>query len=476
MNPELVLLSARIAGLVLLASVLAFGLAWWWQSLRLRTAVQHSEQDENRRVQVEHQAEEFKQQLAATEQQCVAALEQRDEAEREAVARRNESVRLSDQMARLHETTVPREELERLKEKLAERDQDLWQPRQPAVDAASPLQAEVESLRSERDALAGKVAEGSAVIERLEEEKLAAETAVQERDAARTELELAKGAAESLRAERDTLQLKTENLSAAIERMGEEGRAAEAALQARIDELSQPAVAPRTFTLTSPRLTAQPFLPPAAAEAPTADAAPGEGPMEFPPAPAREDMRDGLFRDAEIASLPPDQPSLEDVNEVVTRMALELDEKEQVLSAVTQELKQREDSLADLRGEEPDGSDKVKAAEKRLTEAQKRSDDAALECQRARRHLNAVRRSIEVLESHPLRADNLTLIKGVKTVINSQLHAYGIFTYRQIVQWNEEDLQAFSELLSFKQRIWRDKWQEQARQLHESRYGEKLPV
>ena len=60
-------------------------------------------------------------------------------------------------------------------------------------------------------------------------------------------------------------------------------------------------------------------------------------------------------------------------------------------------------------------------------------------------------------------------------VLNSQLHAYGIFTYRQIAAWDPEDMQAFSELLSFKQRISRDKWQEQARQLHEARHGERLP-
>ena len=94
---------------------------------------------------------------------------------------------------------------------------------------------------------------------------------------------------------------------------------------------------------------------------------------------------------------------------------------------------------------------------------------------RTRRHIRAVSRSLSIVNAPALRPDNLMLIKGVKTVLNSQLHAYGIFTYRQIAARDEDDMHAFSELLSFKQRISRDKWQDQARQLHEARYGERVP-
>lgn len=475
MNPELLLLSSRIAALVLVASLLAFGLAWWWQSLRRgSTAILSAEDAEKHRL-AELHAAELKHTLTATEQQCVAALEQRDEAEREAVARRNEVNRLTEQITSLHATMAPREELDRLKQLLAERDQELWQPRPAPTEGPNPLQAELDSLRAERDQLHQKVADLDALQTRLEaasqELGTAQQTLAQEQEAsARAQAE-----AQALRTEVEALNQKLAELTASLEKLTAEKAAAEAALQARLADLQPPAPT-RSFTLTSPRLTAQPFLPPAPA---VDDTLSTEVELEsdeqtYPLAPARADVRDGLFRDADISSLPPDQPSLEDVHDVLTRMALELDEKEQVLAAVTQELGQREQSLSDLRREEPDAHDKLKAAEKRAVEAQKRKSEAEEDCHRARRHLRAVRRSIEVLESHPIRADNLTLIKGVKNVINSQLHAYGIFTFRQIVQWDEEDLQAFSELLSFKQRIWRDKWQDQARHLHESRYGEHL--
>ena len=192
-------------------------------------------------------------------------------------------------------------------------------------------------------------------------------------------------------------------------------------------------------------------------------------------APARITLRDSLFRDSDITSLPPDQPSLDDARDMLRRMEQELDEKEQLLTALTQEQQQRQQSHDDLAREEPDAADKLKAARKRLTETQHRLTAATEDRDRTRRHIRAVSRSLELVNDPALRPDNLMLIKGVKTVLNSQLHAYGIFTYRQIAAWDEDDMHAFSELLSFKQRITRDKWQDQARQLHEARYGERLP-
>lgn len=67
--------------------------------------------------------------------------------------------------------------------------------------------------------------------------------------------------------------------------------------------------------------------------------------------------------------------------------------------------------------------------------------------------------------------DDLTQIKGIKKVINQQLNAYGIRTWRQIAQWDEDELRAFSEILAFKNRATREKWREQARALHEAAHG-----
>ncbi len=67
--------------------------------------------------------------------------------------------------------------------------------------------------------------------------------------------------------------------------------------------------------------------------------------------------------------------------------------------------------------------------------------------------------------------DDLTQIKGIKKAINEQLHAHGIRTWRQIALWDAEELRVFSELLAFKNRASREKWQEPARALHEAAHG-----
>ena len=67
--------------------------------------------------------------------------------------------------------------------------------------------------------------------------------------------------------------------------------------------------------------------------------------------------------------------------------------------------------------------------------------------------------------------DDLTRIKGIKNVISEKLRAHGIRTWRQIAQWNDEELSAFSEILAFKNRATREQWKEQARALHEAAHG-----
>jgi predicted flap endonuclease-1-like 5' DNA nuclease len=104
-------------------------------------------------------------------------------------------------------------------------------------------------------------------------------------------------------------------------------------------------------------------------------------------------------------------------------------------------------------------------SQERLTTAQ----EAAQSLQNQQRALQkALSQSAERGE---LPGDDLTQIKGIKTVLSDQLHAHGIRTWRQIAEWNDDDLAAFSELLAFKNRATRDNWREQARQLHEATHG-----
>ncbi len=72
--------------------------------------------------------------------------------------------------------------------------------------------------------------------------------------------------------------------------------------------------------------------------------------------------------------------------------------------------------------------------------------------------------------------DDLQQIKGVASVLEGKLHAFGIYTYKQIANWDDKTAEAFAERLSFKDRIHRDQWREQCAELHREKYGEALSV
>ncbi len=73
--------------------------------------------------------------------------------------------------------------------------------------------------------------------------------------------------------------------------------------------------------------------------------------------------------------------------------------------------------------------------------------------------------------------DDLKLIVGVGPVLERMLHQLGVATYRQIARWTERDIDEFdAKLHEFPGRIRRDTWVTQARALHQSKYGEVLPL
>ena len=71
--------------------------------------------------------------------------------------------------------------------------------------------------------------------------------------------------------------------------------------------------------------------------------------------------------------------------------------------------------------------------------------------------------------------DNLLGIKGVTEATKQKLNRDGIFTFKQIVGWSKADIKAFSGLLDLGDRIARNDWQGQARELHFQKHGEALP-
>jgi predicted flap endonuclease-1-like 5' DNA nuclease len=73
----------------------------------------------------------------------------------------------------------------------------------------------------------------------------------------------------------------------------------------------------------------------------------------------------------------------------------------------------------------------------------------------------------------PNTFDDLKLIVGVGPVLERMLHRLGVATYRQIAHWSERDIDEIdAKLPEFPGRIRRDGWVTQARELHQSKYGE----
>ena len=71
----------------------------------------------------------------------------------------------------------------------------------------------------------------------------------------------------------------------------------------------------------------------------------------------------------------------------------------------------------------------------------------------------------KVYDEAPDEIDDLKVISGVGPALEEKLHGFGIYTYAQIAAWNEANITAFDDLLSFKGRIERDNWLQQAADL-----------
>jgi len=76
-----------------------------------------------------------------------------------------------------------------------------------------------------------------------------------------------------------------------------------------------------------------------------------------------------------------------------------------------------------------------------------------------------------IYESAPAEVDDLKVVSGVGPVLEEKLNEFGIYTYKQIAEWTEENIAEFDELLSFKGRIERENWLDQAQTLHDEKYG-----
>ena len=69
-----------------------------------------------------------------------------------------------------------------------------------------------------------------------------------------------------------------------------------------------------------------------------------------------------------------------------------------------------------------------------------------------------------VYESAPEQVDDLKKLSGVCPALEEKLNGFGIYTFAQIAEWSQENIDTFDDLLSFKGRIERDNWLEQAKE------------
>ncbi|MFN3192612.1 MAG: hypothetical protein ACE361_19020 [Aureliella sp.] len=71
----------------------------------------------------------------------------------------------------------------------------------------------------------------------------------------------------------------------------------------------------------------------------------------------------------------------------------------------------------------------------------------------------------------PAEVDDLKAIYGIAGVLEGKLNDFGVYTYEQIMQWDEAAVEEFSARLAFKDRIERDGWILQASRLYAAKYN-----
>ncbi|GEP43345.1 hypothetical protein [Brevifollis gellanilyticus] len=152
-----------------------------------------------------------------------------------------------------------------------------------------------------------------------------------------------------------------------------------------------------------------------------------------------------------------------DAQTTLARLETDLNAKQTLLNAVKQEQEEWQRRVATLRekGKDPAG---LGLAQKSLARAESDVSVAANAVAHLQHQQTALRHSLEQAATIT-QDDDLTQIKGIKAVLKDQLHVFGVRSFQQIAAWSDDDVEAFSELLAFKDRAKRDEWVKQAQEL-----------
>lgn len=316
---------------------------------------------------------------------------------------------------------------------------------------ARSLQARIDEMQAARTA-------GEVEHDALRDQARAAAT---EAAALRSELQAARSEAAQSRTDAGQAQERIQSLEAQLARaeheLGtlrterEQGAAALAAAHAELERMRAAAH--------------EATPPPAAGEADAKPAAPALAPA--PTSPKRQRSTTGLTPKARPAA-----PRFASLQDTLARVEEQLAANRAAVAALTQERDDWQRRVAKLESQTIADPAGLGLAYRSLADSEKRLQAASGEIDRLQNHsrvLHAVQDQGAALSGVP--EDDLTRIKGIKSVISEQLRAHGIRTWRQIAQWDDAELRTFSELLAFKNRATREKWKEQARALHEATHG-----
>lgn len=297
--------------------------------------------------------------------------------------------------------------------------------RQQLADAKVAHQSEVSTIQQKLDAAASADEELSALTAEVQNAREAAKNAQTSLEASRAEIaalqhKLAQSTAELQKVQND---LQT-------------SRSEVAALQQKLAEAPPPAPAPAV----------QPVV-----EAP----APAPAPKVEKAAPKpRVTKKKAAASTAHNAQ--------EKLSQIEAALAPQLS----VLAALTQERDDWQRRVTMLESKTPPDLAGLGLARRSLASSAERLSEAQAAVESLQNQQRALHKTLQqTTDLASVPDDDLTKIKGIKGVLSDQLHALGIRTWKQIAEWNDDDLRAFSELLAFKNRATRDHWQEQAKLL-----------
>jgi len=322
--------------------------------------------------------------------------------------------------------------------------------RQQLADAKVAHQSEISTIQQKLDAAASADEQLSALTAEVQKARETAKTSQTSLEASRAEIAAlqqklvestatAEKALETSRAEISALEQKLAQSTTELQKVQNDlqtSRTEVAALQRKLAEAPPPAPAP----------VVQPVV-----EAPTPAPAPKVEKAAPKPRTTKKKAAASTAHNAQ-----------EKLSQIETALAPQLS----VLAALTQERDDWQRRVTMLESKTPPDLAGLGLARRSLASSAERLAEAQAAVESLQNQQRALHKTLQqTTDLASVPDDDLTKIKGIKGVLSDQLHALGIRTWKQIAEWNDDDLRAFSELLAFKNRATRDHWQEQAQLL-----------